>query len=320
MTDKKWSKRELSKLEELVAELGFAWLEIGNRLGRSQESVRMAYRNHMGETNASGKMADPTYISQSIPRVGLFDLETLPMELYGWNLRDEYTGIEQVISGTGLLSWAGKFLNEPTVYSDILTSSEAKEKHEERIVKTCWDFLHSCDVVIGHNLIDFDSKVANAFFLKYDLPPLKYVQVDTLKIARRHFRLDSNKMAFINRMLGIRQKIENEGFPLWRKCREGDAEALRRMKEYNEGDVLALEELFYKLRPYAHSSFNVALFNEIEGEQCPVCGSVDLKSDGFYYTSAGRYEALRCQNCKCLSRRKQNQLGKSKRKSLLVNS
>jgi len=33
------------------------------------------------------------------------------------------------------------------------------------------------------------------------------------------------------------------------------------MLEYNEGDISATEELFYKLRPYVRG-FNIALYNE----------------------------------------------------------
>jgi RNA polymerase subunit RPABC4/transcription elongation factor Spt4 len=126
-------------------------------------------------------------------------------------------------------------------------------------------------------------------------------------------------MGFINHQLGIREKVSNEGFPLWRKCSEGDQEALTKMLNYNIGDVFATEDLFYKLRPYI-KNINMALYNEIIEAQCPVCGSLDLTSEGFYYTSAGRWESMRCNNCKSLSRKKQNLLSTEKKKSLLINS
>lgn len=319
MTKQEWSEDEVVSLAT-YRKRGLGWLEISKKLGRTQEAVRMHWRNHVGETNKSGKLKDPEYIAQNMPVIGLFDLETLPLEGFAWRMWDVNFSAEQVISGTGLLSWAGKFLNEPEMYSDILTPKEAKVKDDKRITQSCWEFLNKCHVVCGHNVIDFDSRVARTFFLKYDLPPIKYVQIDTLKIARRNLRMDSNKMAFINKYLGIRQKIETEGFPLWRDCRAGDVEALGRMKEYNEGDVLALEELYYKLRPYFPHVFNLALYSEIDAEMCPVCGSVKLESNGHYFTPAGKYESVRCTNCKCVSRRKANLLDKDKRKKLLINS
>jgi hypothetical protein len=257
--------------------------------------------------------------SSELPRVGVLDLESLPMVCYTFEMYNVNIGIEQVISEVCLLSWAGKFLNEPEVYSDILTKEEAPVKDMERIVKSCWEFMSKCNVLIGHNFLSFDGKMMNTFFLKYNLPPLKYVAVDTLLVARNNFRFSSNKLGFINRELGIREKISNEGFKLWRLCHEGDQKSLDTMLEYNIGDVYSTESLFYKVRPYI-KNFNVALYNEIEEYQCPVCGSQDLKSNGYYYTSAGKYESIICLDCNCVSRKKQNLLDKDKKKKLLINS
>ena len=319
MAKDNWSDKEVALLKKRRSQ-GKGWLEIANEMGRTSDSVRMKWRSLFGEVGTSGKLKDPIYISSNLPRVGLFDVETLPMDVMVWRLFDENVGINQVISGTGLLGWAGKFLNEPDMHSDILTPEEALGKDDQRITNSCWHFLKACDVVVGHNLAEFDSKVANTFFLKYGLPPLKYVQIDTLKIARRNFRFDSNRLGFINRLFGIREKIENEGFPLWRACREGDADALRRMQEYNEGDIYALEDLYYKLRPYMPHVFNVALYDEIETRRCPVCGNAELKDEGYYYTPSGKWSSYRCTNCQCLFRGKTNLLSKEKRKLLGVNS
>ena len=318
MSKQEWTDSESKRLVKMYNK-GVGWLEISKVLDRTPDSCRMYYRNHIGETNKSGKLKTPEYISSNTPRVGIFDVETLPLISYNWSLWDQNIGIEQVVEPTGLLSWSGKFLNEPEMYSDILTPKEAKARDDKRISKSCWDFLDRCDVVIGHNLIDFDSKVANTFFLKHGLPPIKYVSIDTLKIARRTFRFDSNKLDYLNRRLGLRQKIENEGFRLWRECSEGDADALKRMQDYNIGDIYALEELYYILRPFV-KHMNIALYSEADTEMCPVCGCEKLESNGYYYTPAGMWESVRCTDCKCVSRRKKNLLDKYKKKSLLVNS
>ena len=148
---------------------------------------------------------------------------------------------------------------------------------------------------------------------------LKYTIVDTLVVAKQNFRFSSNKMKFLNDQLGIRNKIDNSGFLLWKGCDQGDEESLKTMLEYNIGDIGATEELFYKVRPYVRN-FNVALYNEIEEPQCPVCGSTNLSISGFYYTPSGKWNSIRCQDCKCVSRAKTNLLSKEKKKSLLINS
>jgi DNA polymerase III epsilon subunit-like protein len=233
---------------------------------------------------------------------------------------DQNIGNEQVIREVSLLSWAGKFLNNTEVYSDILTPDEVFKADEERIVKSCWNFMNKCNIIIGHNLVAFDGKLMNTFFLKYGLPPIKYVPVDTLLVAKANFRFSSNSLSFINRQLGIRDKISNDGFILWRRCFEGDPEALETMLEYNIGDIAATEELFYRLRPYV-KNINMALYNDKIEAQCPVCGGTDLITTGKVYpTSAGLYEEEHCTTCGTLSRRKQNLLILEKRRSLLINS
>ncbi len=311
-----WTEEEKKIVSELKDKPRKGWLRVAKMLGRTPDSVRMWYRN-----NVSNTTKDPTApkIYADAPIVGVFDVETLPMEVFAWKMFDESFSVEQVIHPTSLLAWSGKVLNAPDVFSDILTPIEALNRDDERITKSCWEFLHQCDIVIGHNLIEFDSRVIATMFLKHGLDPLKYVQIDTLKVAKQNFRFDSNRLAFINQSLGIRDKMSNEGFALWRKCKVGDEKALEEMEKYNRGDVLALEELYYKLRPYIRN-MNIALYQDIDVHQCPVCGSTKLTAEGYYYTSAGKYRSLRCEVCRSLSRSKYNQLTPRDRKQLLINS
>jgi hypothetical protein len=290
----------------------------------SGEAIRWWFKNQRNKRHIPSKHKNnggqitirETYAS---PRVAVCDIETLPLILMGWQLWDQNFGIEQVISDGCMLSWAGKFLNESEMYFDILTSDEAKNRDTSRITKSIWEFLSKANFVIGHNFSQFDSRYINTEFLKHGLPPLKFTIVDTLTVAKQNFRFSSNKMKYINDQLKIRNKVDNSGFVLWRACSEGNQESLNTMLEYNIGDIGATEELFYKIRPYVRN-FNVALYNEIDEEQCPVCGSINLKEEGFYYTSAGKWQSVRCEDCKCVSRKKQNLLTKEKKKSLLINS
>jgi hypothetical protein len=297
------------------------WPELAQKWNyKSGEHIRWDFKQARKKANIKKEdfLAKETHSSQ-MPRVAVIDLETLPAEVYTFGLYDQNIGIEQVISEVGFLSWAGKFLNESEVFSDILTSKEAKVKDDKRITKSCWNFLNGCEILIGHNICNFDVKLINTFFLKYNLPPLKFTLVDTLLVARSNFRFSSNKLAYLNSQLGIRNKISNDGFILWKECCQGKQDALDTMLEYNIGDIYATEQLFYKVRPYV-KNMNVALYNEIEEYCCPVCGSQKLESEGYYYTPAGCYESVRCSNCKCVSRKKNNLLTKRKKKSLLINS
>lgn len=301
------------------------WKDLAVKYGYSNaEVLRSVFKRERKKRGLPSKkegVKDTPYVSSlKMPVIGVMDIEVLPSVVYVWDLYDQNVGINQIISDKCLLSWAGRFLNDSDMYFDVLTSEEAVTKNDERIAKSAWDFLSKCDVVVGHNFQQFDNKILNTAFLNYGLPPLKHIVVDTYLIAKANFRFTSGKMDFINTKLGIRNKISNEGFGLWKRCHEGDQDALDEMLSYNIGDVHSSTDMFYKFRPYI-KNVNVALFNEFTGVQCPVCGNVeDLVVEGFYYTNAGKYESVRCPKCQCLSRKKENLIDKSKKKKLLVNS
>jgi len=310
-----------------------SWENLASRLGyKSGEILRCAFKRDRirrglpakgqeGQNNTweSNKYNNVKKFIGNKPVIGIMDIETLPLIAMTFGIWQQNIGLEQIVSDICMLSWAGKFLNESEVYSDILTPDETKTRDTYRITKSCWNFLSKCDILVGHNFNQFDRSHINNEFLKHNLPPLKYVVVDTLSIAKKNFNFTSNKMQFINTKLNLILKVENEGFKLWRDCSNGNQEALKTMESYNRGDILSTEDLFYKLRPYINN-FNVALYNEIEELQCPVCGSIDLSEEGNYFTSAGKWVSYRCSNCKSISRGKENLLNKDKKKSLLINS
>ena len=251
-------------------------------------------------------------------KIAIIDVETLPHVAYTWGVWEQNISPNQLIQQGCLLSWGYKELNSSEDKGEILTSREAIDRNPKRIITDLWKLLSKTDIVIGHNYQDFDRKVINTAFLLNGLPPLKYKIVDTLKIVRENFSLPSNKMAAINDTLGIRNKISNEGFELWRKCSNGDVESLKTMLEYNVGDLYASEELYYRVRSFASNHPNLALYNDITEKQCPVCASTDLKVEGLYPpTAKSRYESVRCTKCGSLSRLNTNLISAQKRKSIL---
>jgi hypothetical protein len=80
---------------------------------------------------------------------------------------------------------------------------------------------------------------------------------------------------------------------------EGDAEAMKKMVEYNEQDVKLLEEVFLKLRPYFRGAQNIGIYIADDVASCPTCGSenLDWEDGGEYITQVNRYKAFRCKCC-----------------------
>lgn len=293
-----------------------SWDELAEEFGyKNGELLRNNFRYEKRITGIKKEEKDDN-IKNKV-NACVYDLELSPMKVYSFGLWEQNISPDNIISDFFIISWSLKMLNEAVVYSDVLTPTEALECDDSRICKSIWSILNNCSIRIGHNVNFFDRKKLNTRFLYNGLPPISDAKiVDTLLLARSNFSFSSNTLKYINRGLGIKQKIENEGMKLWIDCMNGEKQSLEKMKNYCEGDVLATEELYYKLRPYI-KNLNMAMYNEIEKEQCPVCGGINLKSEGFYYTTTGKYETLRCLKCKSVSRRKTNVLSKEKRGELL---
>ena len=85
----------------------------------------------------------------------------------------------------------------------------------------------------------------------------------------------------------------------WDACEAGDPAALRKMREYNERDVLLGESLYLYLRPWDKSHPNMGLYYETSTPRCKNCGSTDLVIDEIdtVETTANSYFCWVCVNC-----------------------
>lgn len=236
-------------------------------------------------------------------KVLLFDIETLPMEFYGWRLWDQITSPSMIKRDWCVLSYAAKWLFEPENFGDILTSEEALAHDDKRLVEQIWELLDESDVVIAHNGSSFDLPKMNARFVFYGMsPPSAYRQVDTRLTARRAFDFTSNKLDYLGDYLGLGGKIDTE-FDLWRGCAEGNPKSLKRMFEYNTRDIYLLEDVYVRLRPWIkHPNMALYVSTDTTSVYCPKCGSKDVRWGGSYMTNAGVFDAFRCNNCGAIGR------------------
>jgi len=253
------------------------------------------------------------------PYILLIDIETCPSEGYFWGIWNQNIAIDQIRRDWTMLCWSAKWLFDDKVMSDQLTPNEAIERDDARITKSIWLLIDKADVIIAHNGRRFDLRKLNQRFLIHGLnPPMPYQVVDTLEVAKKVFGFTSNKLDFINRLLGIRRKIHTD-FELWLNCMDGDQVALDEMAEYNRNDVAILEETYVKLRPWIKSHPNIGLYAETVNECCGNCGCPDLDfpEGQFYFTPLGKYSSGRCRNCGAIVRSRVSALSKDDRKNLL---
>jgi predicted RNA-binding Zn-ribbon protein involved in translation (DUF1610 family) len=128
----------------------------------------------------------------------------------------------------------------------------------------------------------------------------------------------SNKQDYLTKQLGLTRKVEHEGWGMWIKCWNGEQEALDNMLFYNKGDIMGLEELYMRVRPYIKSHPNMNLFVEGDGNACPNCGSTKIGwMDKFYVTSVNKYSTFRCNDCGAVGRSPSAALTKAQKPNLV---
>lgn len=287
------------------AEQGLTNEEIGEKLSLKQSSVRR-YLRHARERKS--------------PKVLLFDIETAPVHVRVWGLFKQKIEHYKIIDDWFVLGWAGKWLDEEEVMSDIVTPMEARERDDGRIIKSLWKVIDEADLLVAHNLERFDLRRVMARFIEHGLhKPRPFRVLDTLKQAQKHFAFSSHKLDHLTRIFSLRMKEDTE-FQLWIDCEEGDKKALAYMQHYNESDIWALQDLYLKLRPYMTSHPNLSLFVDDENPRCPHCLSEELIEDGSYTTDVSVFPAYRCLKCGATPRGRKSKLSKEKRSGLLVST
>ena len=239
-----------------------------------------------------------------LPKILLFDIETSLMEVYVWGLYKQFIPHTNIIKDENgnvktwfCLSWAAKWLYDDTILSDIVAPDESIARDDGRILKSIWKLLDEADIVIAQNGDKFDIRKLNARFIVNGIyPPSPFRTVDTLKVARREFAFVSYKQDFLTKHFKLPQKLSTE-FQLWVDCMAGDQKRLDEMAEYNRHDVMGLEQVYLKLRPYIKNHPNLGVLMEMD--VCPNCGCEHLdETDATYFTSANQFPVYRCQGCK----------------------
>jgi DNA polymerase elongation subunit (family B)/predicted RNA-binding Zn-ribbon protein involved in translation (DUF1610 family) len=226
-------------------------------------------------------------------RLLLVDIETAPHVGYVWGLWQQNIGLSQLLESGYVLCWSAKWLGDDDVMFDSVHRSKPK-----KMLKRIHALLDEADAVVHYNGTKFDIPVLNKEFLLHGLtPPSSYKQIDLYNTAKSRFRFASNKLDYIAQQLGVGSKHKHEGFELWVKCMNNDADAWATMELYNKQDVNLLEQVYYLFRPWIRNHPNTGLYSDNGSVVCPACGGESLVRRGFAFTTTGRYQRYRCGTC-----------------------
>lgn len=231
-------------------------------------------------------------------KILLFDIETSPIISYNWGIWEQ--NALEVKEEWYILCFAYKWLGQNTVNVVALPDFRGYKKDKKNdfeLIKKLHALFEEAEIIIAHNGDQFDIKKSNARFIFHGLePPHNYKTIDTLKLARRYFKFDSNKLDYLGQYLKLGRKLPHTGKHLWFGCMDGDMKSWELMKRYNKQDIVLLEKVYKKLRGWAKTGVNM---NIVFGGlvNCPRCHSEHIKKDGFNYGASSIHQTYKCMVC-----------------------
>ena len=180
-------------------------------------------------------------------KVLFFDLEVSPNTVFTWNVgRKISINHESIINERKIICVCWKFEG-----SDKVHSLEWNHNDDKELVKKFSEIFNSADIVIGQNSDNFDIKWLRTRCLFHKIPlKVKVNSIDTLKMDRQSFRFNTNRLDYMSKFLGNEGKTETS-FGLWKDIvLYNDKKAMKTMVDYCKNDIVILEQVYNKLKPY----------------------------------------------------------------------
>lgn len=233
-------------------------------------------------------------------RVLLLDWETSPYVSLTWGKYDQ--NVAAFLQEMKMIGAGWKWLGEKETYVSGLPDYPGYKPgifnmDDTRLVKHMASLFDKADVIIAHNGNSYDVKVLNTRMAVHGLEPNHpIIQIDTKLVSKGHFRFPSNKLDDIARTLGIGRKRPHTGIDMWIDCMNGDMKAWKMMKLYNKQDVVLLEQVYLRMRPWMKQHPNMNVLNGTQ-RSCRACGSVNTISRGLSYTATGKRNRYQCRDC-----------------------
>jgi DNA polymerase elongation subunit (family B) len=180
-------------------------------------------------------------------KVLFFDLEVSPNLVFSWGIGHKVSlNHENIVDERKIICVSWKFEG-----SNKVSSLEWKPNDDKDLVTKFAEIFNSADIVIGQNSDNFDIKWLRTRCLVHNVPlKVKVNSIDTLKMARQGFRFNTNRLDYMSKFIGNEGKKETS-FGLWKDIvLYNDKKAMKTMVNYCENDIIILEQVYNKLKPY----------------------------------------------------------------------
>lgn len=172
---------------------------------------------------------------------------------------------------------------------------------DKALLKAFMKVALQADELVAHNGDRFDLKWLRTRCLIHgiDCPP-DFTTVDTLKLARKGFTFNSNRLDYLGQLLLGEGKNET-GFKLWKDIVLNNcAKAMEVMVKYCEKDVVLLQRVHEKLISYTKHRHNYAASEGGDLWECPECAGNHIHCNKTKTTAAGTIKReMRCLDKEC---------------------
>ena len=237
--------------------------KIADKLGICKSTVNYYFKEYL----------DNNFVETNRPKICFIDIESMPSITATFGRRKQNISQDAVLrEGGWIASYAYKFLGDTEVKGNVLSEEEAINADDSQLCLELWELIEQSDVLVAHNLINFDLPMIKARMIVNGLPPIRKVKLMDTLVLSREFRYNSHKLDSLCQQLGLGEKMAHSGIYLWIECMEGNPEALQHLLEYNKQDIVLLEELYLKIAPYSTKHPNLAV-NLGDKVRCNICCS-----------------------------------------------
>lgn len=235
-----------------------------------------------------------------IPKILIYDLETSRALFKAWWTGKTYLGTDKLVREPQIISVAWKWLGEDEVHA---LDWGVSKKNDEALVRKFAEVFNQADLVIGQNNDKFDNRWLFGRAMKYNIDiDTSMRSFDIMKQCKKYFRIPGYSMGFMTKFMGVQTKLEHDGIRMWDAIEDGPLnearEYLFKMLEYNRQDIVATEEMYFRLQKYLGHSIHLGVLAGGSKADCPRCGSKHVHKFKTTFTPAGTIQhKMKCEKC-----------------------
>lgn len=217
----------------------------------------------------------------SKPKLLFFDIESIGVN-----------ALKADLGRVVMFGYKTNLMYKPRV--EKMTKAELRNFDDKPLLERITSIYQDCELSIGHYAAPFDRRFLQGRLLINNMPPLPPTRLrDTCLILRSVANFSSNRLGYAAKILNLAHRKTDNNWPeAWFKVMQGNMQHLKAMAEYCAHDVLAVEDLYYRIRPFDNA--HPRMFED--QALCRKCGSAG-QLHGVAWHAGKKYHRFQCNAC-----------------------